>query len=237
MDTTLVVGGYPVEVVRKRIKNLHLAVYPPTGRIRVAMPMHLKDEAARLAVVARLGWVRRQQKRFLAQDRLGPREYVTGESHWYEGRRCRLDVVEARSGLGASLRRKGVIELRARPDADTAARARLLDAWHRETLRAKVPPLLDQWAPRLVVAEPSWSLRTMRTRWGSCLPTKGTIVLNPMLAMLPDACLEYVVVHELVHLIERGHGEQFQALLDRGLPNWRARQRRLGEFPLVVAAS
>jgi predicted metal-dependent hydrolase len=226
------VSGIPVEVVRKDIKNLHLGVYPPNGRVRVAAPLRVSDEAVRLAVVSRLGWVRRQQKRFEAQERQSPREMVSGETHYFRGHRYRLDVVETDIGIGVRRRTNNRLELRVRPGLTRAARERVLAAWYRETLREQVDVLLRKWAPKIRVCVNQWGIRKMKTRWGTCSNATRRIWFNLELAKKSPACVELIVVHELVHLLHRHHDESFINEMTRHLPNWRGVRDELNRAPL-----
>ena len=227
------VGGVEVDVVRKAIKHLHVGVYPPAGRVRVAAPLAVSDDAVRLAVVSRLGWIRRQQAQFVAQLREGAREMVSGESHYVFGRRLRLRVVE-RDGPGrVAPRGCTVLELQVPPGATREARERVLHRWYRARLRERIPPLLARWQPLLGVEPKAWGIRRMRTKWGSCNVGAGRVWLNLELAKKPEACLEYVLVHELLHLTERLHTERFVALMDRHLPEWRRYRRMLNAEPLA----
>jgi len=227
------VGGVQVDVVRKAIKHLHVGVYPPDGRVRVAAPLAVSDDAVRLAVASRLAWLRRQQARFAEQPRQSAREMVSGESHYVFGRRSRLRVVE-HDGRGAvAVRGRTVLELRVPRGADRDARERLLHRWYRAQLRERVPPLLDKWQPVLGVTAAAWGVRRMRTKWGSCNVDARRVWLNLELAKKPEPCLEYVLVHELTHLDERLHTDRFVALMDRHLPDWRRYRRALNAEPLA----
>ncbi len=229
------IGGVVVSVVRKRIKNLHLGVYPPNGRVRVAVPMGVSDDAVRLAVVDRLAWIRRQQARFAAQPRQSVREMISGESHYFLGRRYRLRVVEG-VGAGAASCQGSMIELRVPRGADAARRERVLHEWYRRQLKALLPALLASWEEKLGVQTRDWGVKKMKTRWGSCNPRARRIWLNLELAKKPVHCLEYVLVHELAHLVERGHGERFLAIMDRHLPQWRVYRQELNSAPLAHEA-
>ena len=228
------VGGLMVDVVRKDIKNLHLGVYPPNGRVRVAAPLAVNDEAVRLAVVGKLGWIRRQKAKFEAQARQSPREMVDGESHYYLGRRYRLTVVEAWGRQTVSLKGGTRILLQVHPGANAARRWGVLERWYRERLREELAPLIEHWAARLELAAPEWRIRWMRTQWGSC-SAAGRLWFNLALIKKPPQSIEYVVVHELAHLLERGHGDPFVKLLDEHLPDWRQRREQLNITPLVSA--
>lgn len=228
----LTIAGQSVEIVRKDIKNLHLGVYPPHGRVRVAAPLAVSDEAVRLAVIGKLGWIKRQKARFHAQPRQSRREMVRGESHYFLGQRYRLRVVVRDGAAGVALRGKTSMDLLVRLETNTEHRERILDKWYRTQLRAMVRPLLERWQASLGVNVADWRIKRMKTMWGSCSVDAQRIWLNLELAKKPPQCLEYIVVHELVHLIERHHGDRFTAIMDRVYPQWRARRAELNRAPL-----
>ena len=227
------IRGIEVEIVRKDIKHLHLGVYPPEGRVRVAAPLRLDDDAVRLAVISRLAWIRRKRAEFEGQDRQSRREFVTGESHYFEGRRYRLDVVVSTGRTGIRLRDNAWMEMRARPSTGRDAREAMLYSWYRARLRERIPEMVAKWEPRIGVAVADWRVRRMKTRWGTCNPEAGRIWLNSELAKKPVSCLEYVVVHEMVHLLERGHNDRFREILDQLLPGWRMRLEELNRAYLA----
>lgn len=226
------IGGITVEVVRKRIKNLHLGVYPPEGRVRVAAPLRIKDEAIRLAVVGKLGWIKRQRAKFAGQPRQSRREMVNGESHYFMGRRLRLRVHERNAPPSVALRGIAALDLYVRPGSDTRQREAVLLSWYREQLRVGIPPLLKLWQPKLGVRAADWGIKKMKTKWGSCNTSAKRIWLNLELAKKPERCLEYIVVHELAHLLHRNHGSEFLGVLDQHLPNWRRIRNELNATPL-----
>lgn len=227
------VSGIVIEIVRKDIKNLHLGVYPPNGRVRVSVPLHLDDDAVRLAIVARLGWIRRHQERFAAQERQSQREMVTGESHYVLGQRYRLHVTEHDGPPSVTVRNRTILDLRVRPGSDRDQREAVLHAWYRRQLRDRIAPLLAQWQPVVGVEVAEWRIKKMKTRWGSCNIAARRIWLNLELAKKPAVCLEYILVHELVHLLERHHNERFRDLMDALLPAWRLHRDELNRAPLA----
>lgn len=226
------VSGIPVEVVRKDIKNLHLGVYPPMGRVRVAAPLVVNDEAVRLAVIDKLGWIKRQRAQFAKQPRQSEREMVNGESHYFLGRRYRLRVHEHDGAARVALRGVASMDLFVRPGASAERREAVLLDWHRASLRSVITDLLAHWQPVLGVQASHWGIKKMKTKWGSCNVNARRIWLNLELAKKPVQCLEYIVVHELMHLLERNHTERFTALMDRHLPDWRTRREVLNRSPL-----
>lgn len=229
------VRGIDVDLIRKDIKNLHVGVYPPDGRVRVAAPLHLDDEAIRLAVITRLTWIRKQQTRFRQQQRQSSREMVTGESHYYQGRRYRLDVIEWDGPPRVTLTNNTRLEIRVRPGTDRTKREAVLHNWYRDRLREQISTLLMMWEPRLGVTVSEVRIRKMKTRWGSCNSEAKRIWINLELAKKSPESLEYILVHELIHLRHRHHDDRFQALLDKFMPQWRRRRDELNIAPLAHA--
>ena len=229
------VNGLTVYVVRKNIKNLHLAVYPPNGRIRVAAPMRVNDEAVRLAVISKLGWIKRQQVKFVEQERESIREYVSGESHYFQGNRYLLNVVEHKGTPYVKIRNKKKIDLFIRPNSTHAQRERVFSAWYREHLREVLSSLTKKWEKKIGVAADDWVIKKMKTKWGSCNIENRRILINLELAKKSERCVEYIVVHELVHLLERLHNDQFLSLMNKFMPNWKQYRDELNRMPLAHA--
>lgn len=226
------IAGIRVEVVRKDIKNLHLGVYPPLGRVRVAVPLILSDEAVRLAIIDKLGWIKRQQLQFAEQPRQSAREMVSGETHYVFGQPHRLQVHTQDGPPHVRRRGNDWLDLFVRPGANQEQRESILLNWYREQLRERLPPLVEQWQTTLGVDASECRIKRMKTRWGSCNIAARRIWINLELAKKPVACLEYVVVHELTHLMERHHNARFIALMDTHLPSWRQSRAILNRLPL-----
>jgi len=227
------VGGLTVEIVRGPIRNLHLGVYPPNGRVRVAAPPSVSDEAIRLAVISRLAWINRQRERFAVQARQSAREYVSGESHYFLGRRYRLRLIEGARGGAVIVRGVHRLELHVRAGADRDARERVFLTWYRRELRSRAEPLVASWAERLDVPVPTLGVKRMKTKWGACNIDARRIWLNLELIKKPPECLEYIIVHELAHLMERRHNERFAGIVEAALPNWRQAKSELNAAPLA----
>ena len=228
----LTVAGLGVDVVYKDIKNLHISVYPPIGRVRVAAPERTDEDTIRLAIVQRLSWIKRQREQLQNAERQTKREMLSGETHYVWGQRYRLDV--SRTSGHHKVEPKGkTLWLVTSEGTDADDRRSALDRWYRRELRAAVPPLLEKWQPVVGVEVDKVVVRRMKTKWGTCIARSGTIWVNPELAKKNPRCLEYIVVHELTHLLERGHGDRFVALMDRFLPDWRARRDELNGAPLA----
>jgi predicted metal-dependent hydrolase len=229
----LVISGLRVSVVRKRIKNLHLGVYPPDGRVRVAVPLTVSDEAVRIAVIGKLRWIRRQQAAFEGQARQSRREMLAGESHYYLGRRYRLAVSTTQGKSAVTIRNRNTLELRGSPSMTPEQRERVLAHWYRERLRALAAPLIEKWQGILGVTVEEWGIKKMKTKWGSCNANARRIWLNLELVKKPPECLEYLIVHELTHLLVRHHDDRFHALMDKHLPRWQAIRKILNAAPLA----
>ena len=232
-DRQIEVSGIPVDVVRKDIKNLHLAVYPPHGRVRVAVPLRTSDETVRLAVISRLSWIRKQQNALEQQVRQSQREMITGESHFVQGRRYRLNVIEQNAPAVVVLRNSKTMELRVRPGTDEEKRRDVLQRWYRQLLREQIPDLLAKWEPIVGVEVAHCGIKRMKTKWGTCNIEARRIWLNLELAKKPPACLTYILVHEMVHLLERHHNDRFRAYMDQFMPQWRTHREELNRAPLA----
>jgi len=230
------VNGLTVDVVRKKIKNLHLAVYPPIGRIRVAAPLLVDDQAVRLAVISRIAWIKRQQIKFEEQERQSAREYVSGESHYFQGSRYLLNIIEREGSGQVIVRDKKHLDLYVRPQADIFQRERILQAWYRAHLRAAIPPLIARWEVAIGVRIADWGIKHMKTKWGTCNIQARRIWINLELAKKSERCLEYIIVHEMMHLLERQHNEHFLELMNHFLPQWRQFREELNRAPLAHEA-
>ena len=230
MVTQIELGGVVLDIVKKDIQNIHLSVYPPTGRVRLAVPARMKLDTIRLFAISKLGWIKRQQQKLREQERESPREYLDRESHYVWGRRVLLKLVEADAPASVQLRHSRLL-LSVRPGTGAADREAIVSNWYRQILKAEVPALIAAWAPRLRVEVNGFYVQQMKTKWGSCNPVAGTIRLNTELAKKPRVCLEYIVVHEMSHLIEPTHGAKFVALMDRYMPPWRETRALLNSLP------
>ena len=222
-----------IQVIRKTIKNFHLAVLPPCGKVRVAVPHHVTDERVRLAIISKLAWIRRQQADFNQQPRQTKREMINGESHYLWGRQYRLEVIEQVGKHRIEV--KGKSKLRLYVQAGTSADNRLLvlNNWYREQLEAKIDELIAHWSPIIKRKPKSCGIRKMKTKWGSCNIEAKRILFNLELVKKPPECLEYILVHELVHLLVRHHNERFRKHMDTFLPKWREHRNLLNTLPLA----
>lgn len=229
----LTVAGISVDVVRKDIKNLHIGVYPPGGRVRVAAPAALGDEQIRLAVIQRLPWIKRQRKQLREATRQSERGMVSGETHHVWGVGHRLVVIERPGKSQIEVRSGRHLALLVPERTDVETRRQVLDDWYRSQLRARIPDLIGRWEPRIGKPVAHWQIKRMKTKWGSCNPDAARLWFNVELAKKHPRCLEYIVVHEMVHLLERAHGDRFTKLMDDLLPDWRTRRDELNAAPLA----
>jgi predicted metal-dependent hydrolase len=231
MAMELKLGEIEIDVVLKDIKNLHLSVYPPTGRVRISAPNRMNLESIRSFAISKLGWIKQQQAKLRRQERETPREYLDRESHYVWGKRYLLTVIEEHAPPKVELMHSRLV-LRISPGADDRARKSTMDRWYREQIRAAVPDLLAKWEPIVGVTVDGVFVQKMKTRWGSCNPLARHIRLNTDLAKKPSECLEYIVVHELVHVLEPTHNSRFLALMDQLMPHWRACRQQLNQLPV-----
>jgi len=232
---TIELGEVCIAVTRKAVKNVHLSVHPPLGHVTLVAPTATRLEVARAYAITKLGWIRHQQSKLLAQARETPRQFVERETHMLWGRRYLLSVVEldAKPSVKRDHRR---ITLTVRPGSTHAKREEVMDEWHRTLLHETVPALIEKWGVKLGVQVSGYFLQRMKTKWGGCNHRVGNIRLNTELAKKPKDLLEYVVVHEMLHLIEPTHSERFVALLDQNYPTWREARAELNELPLAAQA-
>lgn len=229
----LVISGMDIQVVRKNIKNLHLAVLPPSGKVRVAVPHHVTDERVRLAIIAKLSWIRRQQADFNQQPRQTEREMINGESHYLWGRQYRLEVIEQVGKHRVETKGKNKLRLYVQPNTSVENRLLVLNNWYRAQLKIKVAELVTHWSPIIKRTPMFCGIRKMKTKWGSCNINAKRIWLNLELVKKPPECLEYILVHELVHLLERHHNDRFRKHMDTFLPKWREHRNLLNALPLA----
>jgi predicted metal-dependent hydrolase len=235
MAETIRLGDIAIAFTRKDVKHVHLSVHPPGGRVSLVAPTGTRHEVARAYAISKLGWIRDQQSKLRAQARETPRRYVTRESHYLWGRRYLLKVVEKDEKPSVRLSHRR-ITLTVRPGSSRAKREAVMHAWHRSLLHEAVPKLIQKWEARLGVTVSAYFLQRMKTKWGGCNHRARNIRLNTELVKKPKDLLEYVVVHEMAHLVEPTHGRRFIALLERDYPSWREARAELNELPLAADA-
>ena len=231
MVTQIALGEVVLEVVKKDIKNIHLSVYPPSGKVRISAPLRMNTDTIRVFAISKLDWIKRQQRKLRAQERETPREYLDRESHYVWGKRYLLKMVEQDAAPLVELKHSKML-LRVRPGTDEENKQSVLEAWYREQLKTAVPPLIAKWQPQMGVKVGRFFVQRMKTNWGSCNPGSTNIRLNTELAKKPQECLEYIVVHEMVHLLEPTHSTHFIALMDRFMPKWRFYKDQLNRLPV-----
>lgn len=228
----ITVAGIDIDLIRKDIKNIHLAVYPPSGRVRIAAPEQMDAEAIRLFAISKIPWIKRRQRKFAEQQRETPREYVNGESHYFLGRRYLLNIIEHTGNNKVVIRNRKYMDLYVKYGATKDQKARAMREWYRRELKSLAPDLVTKWEAVIGVRCSGWGIKYMHTKWGTCNTSAKRIWLNLELAKKPVVCLEYIIAHELVHLLERNHTDRFVSLMDRFMPNWRLHREVLNGLPV-----
>ncbi len=231
MITRIELGDITVDVELKDIKNIHLSVYPPNGRVRIAAPARMDLDTIRVYAITKLGWIKEQQRKFQAQERETRREYLDRESHYVWGKRYLMQIIEFDGAPLVELNASRML-VRVRPGADEKKKQAVVEEWYRGQVRQAAVELIAEWETKLGVKAESFYIQRMKTRWGSCNPIARNIRLNTELAKKPRECLEYIIVHELIHLLEPTHNARFTTLMDRYLPNWRLVRDELNRAPL-----
>lgn len=224
-------GDIAVDVVKKEIKNIHLSVYPPTGKVRISAPMRMDLDTIRVFAISKLAWIKSQQQKLREQERESPREYLDRESHYVWGRRYLLKVIEKDAAPAVELNHSKML-LQIRPATSYVRKQAILEEWYRERLKEAVPSLVAKWEPLMGVKVERFFVQRMKTKWGSCTPESRSIRLNTNLAKKPPECLEYIVVHEMVHLLEPTHNSRFMTLMDQFIPKWRFYRDELNRLPV-----
>jgi predicted metal-dependent hydrolase len=214
-------GDITIEVVRKPIKNLRMTVYPPDGRVRIATPLTINDDSVRLFALSKLAWIKKHQAHFKTQPRQTDREYISGENHYFKGQQYLLNLIEHNAPPKVIIRDKKYLDLYVRTGSTKQQREKVIKEWYRRELKNDIPALIAKWQAIIGVAIADWGVKSMRTKWGTCNIQAKRIWLNLELAKKPIHCLEYVIVHEMVHLLERHHNERFKAYMDKFMPQWR----------------
>jgi predicted metal-dependent hydrolase len=227
----ITISNIKIAVVCKDIKNIHLAVYPPTGRVRIAAPLKMNEDAIRLFAISKLSWIKRNQRKFKGQERISPREYKQRESHYFQGKRYLLNIFETDTPPKVVLKNKTYMDLYVRPGTQTKKRHEILTEWYRIQLKKRIPAVIEKWETILNIRVNEWQVKQMKTKWGSCNIEKKRIWINLELAKKPENCLEYIIIHEMVHLLKRHHDDKFLYYMDTYLPNWRKLKTELNKLP------
>ncbi|MEG3048264.1 MAG: SprT family zinc-dependent metalloprotease [Mucinivorans sp.] len=224
------IGSLSIEVIRKNIKNIHLRVYPPGCRVQISAPAKMELDSIRLFAITKSSWIKKKQQELIDYSRQSKREYVSGENHYFKGKRYRLKVIFQHNEPHIELQGNQFMVLYVRREATIERRAEIVKDWYRNRLKEIIEPLISKWGKCLDVTVESWELKQMKTLWGSCNQKNKSILFNLELAKKPIHCIEYIVAHELTHLVERNHNERFLALLDVNIPNWKIIKEELNEF-------
>ena len=227
---SIVINDIEIEVIKKNIKNVHLSVHPPAGRVRLAAPENMDEEAIRLFAISKLSWIKKQRKEFDTQERQSVREFLSGESHYFMGTRYLLNVIESNEKQRVELRNKKYMDLYVRPGHTKENRERIVSQWYREELKRLIPEYIEKWGNPIGVTVNEWGVKLMKTKWGTCNEQDKRIWINLELAKKNPRCLEYIIVHEMIHLLERHHNDRFKAYMDEFLPNWKSIRDELNEM-------
>ena len=231
MITEMQIGDVAVDVMLKNIKNIHLSVYPPTGRVRISAPLNMNLDTIRIYAISKLPWIRKNQVKMLKQARETPREFLERESHYVWGKRYLLRLLETDAPTNITLKHRELV-LQVRQETSLAQKQMLLDAWYREQIKDAAPLLIQKWEKLMCVTVSNFYVQKMKTKWGSCNVESNNIRLNSELAKKPIEYLEYVIVHELAHLIEPTHNSRFVSLMEQFMPKWKAYRDQLNQLPL-----
>ncbi|TVQ16818.1 MAG: M48 family peptidase [Leptolyngbya sp. DLM2.Bin15] len=233
MTQMIQIGEIPITVTLKEVRNVHLSVHPPDGRVTLVAPTSTRLDVARAYAISKLTWIRDQQRKLLTQAREAPRQFIERESHYLWGQRYLLTVIHQDRKPCVKLDHKRMT-LSIRPGSDANKRAEVFHEWHKSLLHEVVPILIQKWEPTLGVQVSKYFLQRMKTQWGSCNHRAGHIRLNTELVKKPKDLLEYVIVHEMAHLIEPTHSDRFVSILDEYYPSWREARLELNELPLAA---
>jgi predicted metal-dependent hydrolase len=228
----ITINDLSIDVVRKNIKNMHLSVYPPLGRVRIAAPLNIDDEAVRLFAISKLSWIKKNKRKFENQDRQSPRKFAERESHYFQGKRYLLRVIEHNAPSKVQLKTKTYIDLFVRPETSIEQRQIILNEWYRKELKKQIPLIIKKWEKIIQVVVNDWGVKQMKTKWGTCNIEEKRIWINLELAKKPSQCLEYIVVHEMIHLLERHHNDRFLYYMDKYMPQWKLYKEELNRMPV-----
>lgn len=228
----ITISDLVINIDRKDIKNIHLGVYPPDGRVRMAVPLKVNDEVVRLFAISKLAWIKKHQANFKAQERESKKEFISGETHYFQGKDYLLNVIYYNGKNQVKIRDNTYIDLYVQEGSDEAQRQKVMINWYRQQLKEDIPLLIEKWSKIINVQVNDWGIKQMKTKWGTCNIEAKRIWLNLELAKKDPHCLEYVVVHEMTHLLERHHNERFTILMNKFLPNWRFYKDELNSSPL-----
>lgn len=226
--TKIIIDDIEIEITKKNIKNIYLSVNPPNGEVRISAPKKMTEDAIKLFVVSKISWIEKQKEKFDNQEKIMEKEYITGESHYYFGESYLLNVVyQSSNKANVEIRNKKYIDLYVKEGSSREKREYIMKEWYRKELKSIIPSMIDKWEKIMNLKVKEWGVKQMKTRWGTCNPNASRIWLNLELAKTPPHFLEYIIVHEMAHLIEKGHGDKFKAIMDKYYPNWRNVRKEL----------
>lgn len=228
---SMILGDIKIELIQKSIKNVHLSILPPHGNVRIAAPLHLREETIRLYAISKLSWIKKQQKKIRSQERESKREFINKETHYFQGRKYLLRVFEVDKAARVVFNKKH-IDLYVRPNTTTQQRQIILNEYYRQELKELVADYIAKWEKKIPVKVRDFGIKRMKTKWGTCNIEARRIWINLELAKKPLQCLEYIVVHEMVHLLERKHNDRFMAYLNKYMPRWRSYKEELNRLPV-----
>jgi predicted metal-dependent hydrolase len=226
--TKIIIDDIEIEITKKNIKNIYLSVNPPNGEVRISAPKKMTEDAIRLFAVSKISWIEKQKEKFDNQEKIMEKEYITGESHYYFGESYLLNVIyQSSNKTKVEIRNKKYIDLYVKEGSSKEKREYIMKEWYRKELKSIIPSMINKWEKIMELKVKEWGVKQMKTRWGTCNPNARRIWLNLELAKTPPHCLEYIIVHEMAHLIEKGHGDKFKAIMDKYYPNWRNVRKEL----------
>lgn len=217
----IIINDIEIEIIKKNIKNIRLSIHPPDGRVMLSVPSRMNNIAIKDFLTSKIPWIEKQKSRFHSQDKHIKHEFISGEEHLYFGNKCVLNVLETSNKQYVELVHKGYFNLYIKPNSTIEKREGIMNEWYREQLKNLIPGYIEKWEPIMGVKVDEWGVKLMKTRWGSCNTSAKRIWINLELAKKNPRCLEYLIVHEMVHLLERGHNAKFKSYMDNFLPNWR----------------
>lgn len=229
IKSEIIISDFNITVFKKDIKNLHLNVLPPDGKVRVSAPKRMDDRSIRLFIMSKLPWIEKHVNRFKEQPRETQREYVSGESHYFKGERYLLNVIEYNGKPAIEINNKGYIDFYVKDGTNSEQKKKVFLLWHREKLRKELYDIFNKWQEIMGVSAKEWRIKQMKTKWGTCNIKAKRIWINLELVKKPVHCIEYIVVHELAHLIERNHNKRFSAVMDKFIPQWRSYKKELND--------
>lgn len=223
----ILINDIDVEVIKKKIKNIRLTVHPPNGVVKLSVPYSMTDEEVRSFVRSKLTWIKKQKSKFKSQEREIIQEFISGEIHYFFGKEYILNVLETLGKQHVEIHKDRYINLYIRPNSTKEKREKVMVEWYRGELKSIIPEYIEKWEAIIGVKVEDWGVKLMKTRWGTCNVQAKRIWINLEFAKKDTSFLDYIIVHEMVHLLERKHNDNFKSYMDKFLPNWRKVQAEL----------